>query len=346
MTESALTEREKTVLRYIIQQFILTASPVGSRNVAKRYDLNYSPATIRNVMSDLEESGFVNHPHTSAGRVPTDKGYRFYVDSLMELENLASNDIQTINTQIPFQSTTDDILAVASRLLSNITHQLACVLYPRLDSGILKKIQLVVVSSSRLLIVLSVESGLVKTITLEINAELKESQIRQVEQLLNERLAGLLLKEIRDSIKHRVKDISEELHPIVTVFMESADKIFAEYSGINKAIISGAGNLIRQPEFENPERLETVIELIEDKDIIVHVFEKSTGSNPFDVNITIGAENEIVRLEEFSIVSKKYELDNVQGTLGVIGPKRMEYAKVVAIVDYIAMMLSEVFKVK
>jgi heat-inducible transcriptional repressor len=342
MLQDDLTEREKNVLRYIVQQFILTAAPVGSRNITRKYDLNFSAATVRNIMSDLEESGFINHPHTSAGRVPTDKGYRFYVDSLMALEDIPLQEKQTITAQIDaFQNQPDELFTLVSRLLSNITHQLACVMYPKLESGILEKLQIISVSSSRVLVVISIASGLVKTITLEINAEIRESQIQQVQTLLNERLAGLQLSEIRKTFSERMKDYAPDLHPILTVFFDSVDKIFTNTTIGDKAVISGASHLLKKPEFEDPERFQGVIELIEDKDIIIHVFDKRNDMKQNTVSVSIGTESEIPQLDDFSLISKEYQIGEVTGTLGVVGPKRMEYAKIVAIVNYVGELLTE-----
>jgi heat-inducible transcriptional repressor len=339
-----LKERERNILRYIIQQFILTASPVGSRNITKRYDIGVSPATVRNIMSDLEDSGFINHPHTSAGRIPTDKGYRYYVDSLMDLEKIAKSDIGYINRSIDVDSLeTDELLRLTSNLLSNITKQIACVTYPKIDSGILEKLQLVHLSSSRILVVLSIKSGLVKTITLEMDSEIKISQMESVETLLNERLSGLTLKEIRRSFKERFKDIPDNHKPIIRIFLDSTDKIFTDSRNSDNIFLAGTKNIIKQPEFEDPGRFQSIIELIEDKDIIIHILEKGKEM-PDQVFISIGRENNSSRLEEYSFISKEYTLGDVSGTLGVIGPKRMEYSKIVSIVDYVAKVLTEFLK--
>jgi heat-inducible transcriptional repressor len=343
MSNEELNEREKNILRFIIQQFILTANPVGSRNITKRYDIGFSPATVRNIMSDLEDSGFINHPHTSAGRMPTDKGYRFYVDSLMDVQKLRDSEIGLIHKSLETSlSETDELLKIASNLLSSITHQIACVTYPRLDSGIFERIQIIQLTSNRILVVITIKSGLVKTITLELNSDLRSSQLDPVQQLLNERLSGLSLKEIRATFKERFKDVEEDQHPIIRLFVDSVDKIFKDDTRGEKALITGAKNVIRQPEFDNPESFQSVIELIEDKDIIIHILEKSGDDK--QVYISIGSENENEKLNEYSFISKKYQLGEISGTLGVVGPKRMEYSKVIAIVDYIAKMISEILK--
>ncbi len=340
-----LSEREKNILRYIIQQFIITASPVGSRNITKKYDLGLSPATVRNIMADLEESGFINHPHTSAGRIPTDKGYRTYVDSLMDIQNLHTrekNFIEKSLAQKKFE--TEELLKLTSQLLSGITKQLACVTYPKIDLGELEKIQLVKLSSNRILIVLSIKAGLVKTITLELSTKIKSSQIRSVERILNERLAGLTFKEIRESFKERFKDVNPDEKPIVRIFIDSVDKIFRDVKSTEKLYLSGANEVIKQPEFERPEKFQSIIELIENKEVIIHILDKSFDKAKNKVFISIGSENQEEKLEEYSFISKEYKLGDVSGTLGIVGPKRMEYSKVVAIVDYIASMLTEFLK--
>lgn len=340
-----LNEREKNILRYIIQQFILTAAPVGSRNIAKRYELGISPATIRNIMADLEESGYIDHPHTSAGRVPTDKGYRFYVDSLMDVQTLNQNEINLINSE--FESRTEekeDLLKLTSNILSKITHQLACVTYPKLESGTLEKIQIISLSASRILVVISIKGGLVKTITLEFNSEIKGNHLNSVQNLLNERLAGLTFKEIRTSFKERFNDVDENQKAVIRLFLNSADKVFKDSLSPENIYLTGAKNVIQQPEFEDPERFQSVIELIEDKDIIVHILDKSEEVSPNDVYISIGKENEDQKLVDYSLITKEYKIGDVSGHLGIIGPKRMEYSKVIAIVDYVAKILTETLK--
>jgi heat-inducible transcriptional repressor len=345
MITSELNERERNILRYIIQQFILTALPVGSRNIAKKYELGISPATVRNIMADLEESGFIDHPHTSAGRVPTDKGYRFYVDSLMDVQHLRNSEKGIINKELDKDYIeTDDLIRITSNLLSNITKQLACVTYPKIDSGLLEKLQIIRLSPTRILIVISIKSGLVKTITLELNSEIKDSQIELVQSLLNERLCGLTIREIRTSFEDRFKDISEFERPIIRLFIDSLDKIFKENRQPENLVITGAKNVIKQPEFDDPERFQSIIELIEDKDVVIHILEKSGEVDDNKVFISIGSENRYQKLNDYSLVSKEYKFGEISGTLGIIGPKRMEYSKIVAIVDYMAKLLSDILR--
>ena len=340
MPVQELNEREKTILRHVIQQFILTASPVGSRNITKKYEVGLSPASVRNIMSDLEEAGFIDHPHTSAGRIPTDKGYRFYVDSLMDIQQLKNSEKVFIREKLEEGLETDDVLRISSALLSKITKQLACVSYPKLDTGILEKIQIVSLSSTRILVVISVKSGQVKTITLELSSDIEDSKILPVQTLLNERLAGLTFSEIRKTFNERFRDVvDDDDNSIMRLFYDSVDKIFKDVIKRENIVISGAKNIIRQPEFENPERFQSIIELIEDRDIIVHILEKTGDSN--EIFISIGSENEDIKLNDYSYITKEYKFGDTNGTLGIIGPKRMEYSKIVSIVDYMSKMISE-----
>lgn len=342
MEEYLLKDREKAILRFVIHQFILTANPVGSRNVSKKYDLGLSPASIRNVMADLEELGYLNHPHTSAGRVPTDKGYRVYVDSLMDPPRLEEKVKQIIDANLgSAASETEDLLKITSNILSELTNQLAMVTYPKFEQAILEKIQIVQLSSTRILVVVSVKSGLIKTITLEIDAEVKEEQIVIVQQLLNERLSGLRFSEIRNTIEERVKDFNSEVYrPIIRVFLDSVDKIFTDLSS-EKAIISGTKNILQQPEFEDSQNFQSVIELVENRDIIIHILDKNKSVLLNDLTITIGEENCDEKLSDYSMITKEYKIGDMTGTLGIMGPKRMDYSKIVAAVVYIAQQLTQ-----
>jgi heat-inducible transcriptional repressor len=342
MEEYLLKDREKAILRFVIHQFILTANPVGSRNVSKKYDLGLSPASIRNVMADLEELGYLNHPHTSAGRVPTDKGYRVYVDSLMDPPRLEEKVKQIIDANLgSAASETEDLLKITSSILSELTNQLAMVTYPKFEQAVLEKIQIVQLSSTRILVVVSVQSGLIKTITLEIDAEVKEEQIVIVQQLLNERLSGLRFSEIRNTIEERIKDFNSEVYrPIIRVFLDSVDKIFTDLSS-EKAIISGTKNILHQPEFEDSQNFQSIIELVENRDIIIHILDKNKSILLNDLTITIGEENRDEKLSDYSMITKEYKIGDMTGTLGIMGPKRMDYSKIVAAVVYVAQQLTQ-----
>ncbi len=338
-----LNDREKSILRNIINYFLLTANPVGSRNLTKKYNLGFSPATIRNIMSDLEDEGFLNHPHTSAGRVPTDKGYRYYVDSLMDPPALANEEKEFIRSELKtFTDETDELFRITSVLLSNITNQLAYVTYPNIDTGILEKLQIVQLTSSRLLVVVAIKLGLVKTITLELKAELNRDHISFVERLLNEKLSGLTFSEIRKTFVERFKDVADTYKPVVRVFIDSADKIFTDVIKNEKGVLTGIKNILKQPEFSDQLHFQNIIELVEDKDIILQ-FMNDTPSND-QVVVKIGSESNSDIFSDYSVIAKEYRIGDIKGRLGVVGPKRMQYSKVIAIVEFVAERLSDYLK--
>lgn len=341
MLEYQLKDREKAILRFVIHQFILTANPVGSRNVSKKFDLGLSAASIRNVMADLEEMGLLDHPHTSAGRVPTDKGYRVYVDSLMDPPVIDLSAKKIVDENLSLQNETEELLKITSAILSDLTNQLALVTYPKFEQAELAKIQLVQLSSKRILVVISVKSGLIKTITLEVDAEVKEEQLSAIQQILNERLSGLKFSEIRNTFQERVKDISSENYrPIIRVFLDSVDRIFTD-SSADKTFIAGTKKMLNQPEFLDRDKFQSVIELVENKDIIIHVLDKNKEDAMNDFAIKIGQENNDEKLSDYSMISKEYKIGDLTGTLGIMGPKRMDYSKIIAAVVYIAEQLTE-----
>ena len=342
MIDYNLKDREKAILRFVIHQFILTANPVGSRNISKKYDIGLSPASIRNIMADLEDLGYLDHPHTSAGRTPTDRGYRVYVDSLMDPPVLSKNVKKIIEENFnTVESETETLLKITSSILSELTNQLAMVTYPKFEQATLGKIQIVQLSSTRILVVVTVNSGLIRTITLEIDAEVKEEQIQIVQQFLNEKLSGLKFSEIRKTFEERVKDFDKKNYrPIIRVFLDSVDKIFTDVSN-EKTIISGTKNILTQPEFVGVEQFQSVIELIENKDIIIHILEKNSTLPDSDLTVTIGGENMDEKLSDYSTITKEYKIGDLKGTLGIMGPKRMDYSKIIAAVVYIAEQLTQ-----
>jgi len=336
-----LNERERTILNNIVHSYIQTAVPVGSRYISKRKDIGLSAATIRNVMSDLEYLGYLAHPHTSAGRIPTDKGYRFYVNELMEIDRLSEKDQNVIQSQLQSSIETDEVLKIASKILGSISHQLSVVTAPQMTSGVLEKLELIQISSMRLLVIISIRSGLVKTMMLEIKSEIPRSRLEKVSQLLNERLSGLTLKEIRDTFADRLRDVQDEHTGLIRLFIESVDKLFDE-NRTEKIHIGASKSMLSQPEFENTKNFKSIIELMENEDIIIHVLE-NTGQKP-GTTVTIGEENKINNLKEFSVVTSTYTVGDVTGTVGVVGPKRMEYSKMIPLVDYVAKTISELFQ--
>ena len=338
-----LNERERTVLKCVIQDFIQTATPVGSRFISKRHDreLGLSSASIRNVLADLEQLGYINHPHTSAGRVPTDLGYRFYLDWLMRKSDLSAAEQQTIRENLHSAEEMEQMLKDSSRLLARISQQLSIVTGPELSSGVFERLELVPISSTRILVIISITSGLVRTIMMEVATEPTRGTLDDLARFLNERLSGLTLQQIRDSLPERLGDSTADEAGLLRLFIESVDKLFASPRD-ERVHISGAEGLLQQPEFLQPKEFRGVIELISNEEFIVHVLRKHDPREQ-SMTVTVGKEHDDEKLEPYSVITATYTIGDVSGSIGVLGPKRMPYDRMIPLVDYVARTVSQMF---
>jgi heat-inducible transcriptional repressor len=330
-----LTEREREILRAVVQHFVLTANPVGSRQLARHHGLDLSPATIRNVMADLEEMGLLAHPHTSAGRVPSDLGYRMYVNDLMESRELTSQEKEAIEAEFDGVSQQiDELMAVTARVLSSASHLLSIVAVPSLEEAVLQRIDLVRIADNKCLVVISLESGPVRTIMVELDHTLPADQLQQIAHALNSRLAGLPLAKVRVEIASRIGGMQLPLPGLVRFFVDSAERLF-NFTEREELKISGRAAMLAQPEFSDARSMRGIIELIEDKDIIIHLLQAQPEEQRL-VSITIGSENPDARAKDLSILLSGYRTATVSGKLGVIGPTRMDYSKLKSIVEFTA----------
>ena len=336
----SLSEREQEILRLVVQSFIRTADPIGSRFLSRQSGIGLSAASIRNTMSDLEERGFLDHPYTSAGRVPTDRGYRVFVDRLMESRKLSAVDKTALRKQLEeLYGDTEKLFQESSIVLSSLTSLLGIVLTPRLSTGILERLEIVKLSSDRAMYIVSVRSGLVKTIVIQSKLDIEKEALDRVVAFLNERLSGLTLEEIRKTARDRVADFEDEITGLVQMTLSEADNIFSEPPDPKRLQHGGAHYIISQPEFQEPEDLRSLIELIEDKDSVVKLIDESVDSD--SVRIVIGSEaSDDLVCDKYSIVTAQYSLGQTVGTIGVIGPTRMDYARVVSVVEGMAALLS------
>ncbi|PLX23568.1 MAG: heat-inducible transcription repressor HrcA [Ignavibacteria bacterium] len=336
-----LNERERRVLLSIIEQHVLTASPIGSRTLSKNSELNLSPASIRNVMADLEERGLIGHPHTSAGRIPTDLGYRYYVNSIMESIALTDDERRFIEAQLQgtIPTALQELIRTSSHILSQISHQLAIVSAPSLGRGVLQRLELVQVASDKIMVIITIRSGIVKSIMLQIHTEVGREQLDNITALLNERLAGLTLQEIRETFADRMRDAQQDdHHGIIRLFIESTDRVFSEKLNPEALCIEGMQSVTQQPEFGDPNSMRNIIELVENQNVIVHVLDSLSGGQ--SVTIRIGRELVDHKLSDYSIIASPYQFGQLSGTVSIVGPKRMDYPRMIAMVDYLAKLIS------
>ncbi len=343
-SDRQLTDREQEILRLVVKSFIDTAGPVGSRYLAKTSGIALSPASIRNTMSDLEGYGYLDHPYTSAGRIPTELGYRTFVDELMGSPCLSPVEKQVLRAELDrLMGDTEQLLKESSRLLGRFSNLLGVVLTPKLSTGVLERMEVVQLSASRIMFVVSVAGGLVKTIVLELQTDLHRRDLDRVVSILNERLGGLTLEEIRHTYRDRVRDLRDDQNDVVRLILKEGALLFSDPSEARRIQFGGAQNIIRQPEFQEPADLRSLIEMLEDEDYVVHLLEDRRTADSEQTGratISIGKENVEEKAERYSIVTADYKIGRTIGTIGVIGPTRMDYERVIALVESIAMLLS------
>ncbi len=321
------------MLEAVVQTYIETAEPAGSQTIARRFGLGVSPATIRSTMSELEDKGYLFHPHTSAGRIPTDRAYRVYVDTLMRLSPPSHQEQHTLRSELTgTRSAVEEILRRAAQVLGVLTQELGVAVAPALDQVVLERLELVQVASERLLLVFNLRSGVVRTIFVEVPGLLGPS-VQQVAQILNERLAGLTLKEIRTNLPERLRDAggSAEGRELLNIFIAEGDGLFDLSHAENAVVIGSAQMLADQPEFASNSRMRELLRLTEGRDLLKQALESRRQRG---LSITIGGENPDARLSDFTLVTSSYEAGGLKGVIGVMGPTRMPYDKIIGLVEH------------
>lgn len=331
-----LTNRQKIVLQRIVRQYVDSAVPVGSNHLVQQYQMKWSSATIRAEMASLESLGYIEQPHTSAGRIPTDKAYRFYVNHIALSNKSRFDERETIKENIENAGgDISTILSETSKILSTISKELSVVLTPWMSWGIFDRLELIKLSHHKVLIVIRVRSRSVKTVIIESRSDIKTGHLEKIAGILNERLSGLTLEEIRNTIKDRVKPFRDEDMSFLQQVAESANDLFhfAEPVTVHTC---GAGNILKQPEFSDIEMLERLFAIIDDRESLLKLFDRKTGG----VEVIIGRENSMEYLNRFTVVKASYHRGKDIGTFGIIGPTRMPYHQILPLVDYVAKSVS------
>jgi heat-inducible transcriptional repressor len=347
MAYPQLNERERRVLEAVIQSYVETAQPAGSQAIARRFGLGVSSATIRNTMSDLEEKGMLYHPHTSAGRVPTDVAYRVYVDSLIQLPAMASREQKRLTAEIfAAGSAVEGILRRAAQSLGVITQELGIALGPRLDDSVLERLDLVRLSSDRILVALTLAGGSVRTIFIEAKGEVADAALAEVTRVLNERLSGSTLREIRASLAERLRDTGPTpgAAELLNVFIEEGEQLLesAMQGEAGDVLLGHASVLAEQPEFATVNNMRRLVALTETRDDLAALLRKR--SDVGGITITIGSEHNDPKLESFTVVTAQYRAAGLSGVIGVIGPTRMPYEKVISLVTHTSKLITEMLE--
>ena len=334
-----MNDRHQGVLRAIVQDYIRTAEPVGSRTLSRKYGFSLSPATIRTIMSDLEESGYVAQPHTSAGRVPTDKGYRLYVDNLMDRAPLSREEVERIEQRVgPSASEADDLLREAGKLLFALSPYVAVALAPRLQDSRFQRVEFVSLARDRVLVILLADSGLVHHKTIMVEEAVTQDDLDRMARYLSDLLKGRTLHEVRDLL---VAQMAEE-KALYDRLLAQALRLGAQaLAGDTEAdvYVAGAARIADQPEFADIQRMKSLYTAFEEKSKLVILLSECLRGG--GCRIFIGSEIPVQDIQDLSVVASPYRRQGqILGVLGVLGPTRMDYGRTVALVETTANLLS------
>jgi heat-inducible transcriptional repressor len=334
------SDRERLILRALIEQYIREGQPVGSRTLARATGLNLSPATIRNVMSDLEELGFVASPHTSAGRVPTAKGYRLFVDALVKLQPMALTEITRLQTRIAEESSGDTkaVAASASAALAALTSLAGVVTIPRQKHATLRQIEFLPLSNHRVLAILVVNDAEVQNRILHMDRDYTDSELRRAANYLNEKFTGKDLGAVRAMIIEDLRSTRETMNQLMLDAVSFAQRALDTEGGRPELVLSGETRLMEFQELSDVEKLRQLFDAFAQQREILSLLDRSVAAE--GVQIYIGGESGFSILDECSVVAAPYRInDEIVGVLGVIGPTRMAYERVIPIVDVTARLI-------
>src|SRR5574341_766163 len=335
-----LDERNKRVLQAVIDSYITSGAPIGSTVLVKRYDFGVSSATLRNIMAELEELGFLTHPHTSAGRIPTDFGYRYYIDSLISIEN-DSEDIEGhLRQEAPPLHGDDlqELMEEASRFLAALSHCAGVVVAPTESEAQYKHIEFVRLRGRQVLIIFVTATGIVQNKLIELDEGIHQQDLNRFSAYLDEELAGRSLAEVRQRLIEKMQE--EKL-----VFMRLMEETYRASQEVRereseKVYIGGASQMLESPEFANVDKMKALLKAFEDKYKMLKLLDRSVAAQ--GIKVFIGSENPYYEMQGCSMVVGSYKAGaNVVGTLGVIGPTRMDYRQVIHVVDYTSKLLSK-----
>lgn len=338
----ALNDRKIQILQAIINNYIETAEPVGSRTIAKKYNLGISSATIRNEMSDLEEMGFILQPHASSGRIPSDMGYRLYVDHLMQKKELGEEEQRYLQSIISRDiSQIDFLMEETAKALSVLTNYTTIISEPKGQRTRMKQIRLIPLDSVSVLLVIATEGNFIKNHVIKMGCVPTEEKIFDIGFCLNRLLQGCALREIDTPLVARMQEelweYRELLPPILKAIettMRSAEKV--------QLHMSGTKNILAFPEFADIQKAKSLFQALEEKDVLVTLLEESKNN---DLQVLIGSENTVQSMQDCSVITATYKMgDNTRGTIGIVGPTRMDYSQVISVLNGMVQNIEKVLK--
>ncbi len=337
----ALNTRSEQLLKTLIDRYIADGTPVGSRTLAKQADVAVSPATVRNIMADLEEMGLIQSPHTSAGRIPTQAGYRLFVDSLIKVRPLEMSAQERLRTKLGQNIDPAELLTRASGMISQVTHLAGVVMVPRLDDeNHFKQIEFISLSKKKVLVILVTGSGRVLNRVIEVERGYSPSELVQSANYFNEIYSGRPLHEVKNALLREVQSDSKDMQNSLKLAVEVAEKMFTEQDNDSEGVVvSGESNLMDAPEMEDVRKLRKVFDIFNTKRDLLDLLDRSMRAG--GVNIFIGKESGYEGLDDCSVVTAPYSVDDqIVGTIGVVGPTRMAYDRIIPVVDITARLIS------
>ena len=327
-----LDDRKKKILQAVIDEYINSAEPVSSTALVEKYGLNYSSATVRNELAELEKNGYLDKTHTSSGRVPSEKGYRFYVDELIKEDVISKEEIKYIQSKLETKvNEIEELTKIATTTLSEITHYTTVAIGPKSDMQIIEEMKFVLLGTRMLMVVIITDSGLVKETIIKYDEDITESQVETLNNLFNTKLKGKPLSKIDKPMEEYIlSEITYSIN-VIKPIIEQINKIVEEDGNI---YYEGANKAFDLPEFKSLEIAKNFVNVLDAKELVLDILNSGVAK---DINVYIGDENENEKLKDFSIVTFKHSIGNKDlGTIGIIGPKRMDYSKVISVMKYIS----------
>ncbi len=328
-----LSERKQHILRAVVVNYVKTAEPVGSRTVSRSHKMGLSSATIRNEMADLEELGYLIQPHTSAGRIPTQLGYRYYVDNLMDLDELSVDEDLVLSSSLSAEKMREieQIINNSSRVLSLATNQTSLIMGPQFKKSAFHQLRILPLDEKRSLVVLITDTGFIKNKVIDMQQQLTQTELQQVVSYLNQKLYGLTIDQVTTSLINELKrDLFRRLEILEQAFILLEESLKEEKQ--IRVFLGGTTNILNQPEFKDVDKIRRMLNLFEQEPLLFKILEDTSSENEDEIVVRIGSENEHEDIQECTLITGTYKIhDKTLGTVGVLGPTRMDYSRVISV---------------
>ena len=327
-----LDDRKKKVLQAIVEEYINTAEPVSSSSISNKYDLNCSSATIRNEMAELEKKGLLDKMHTSSGRVPSAKGYRYYVDELLKDDNISLEEVKYISKKLETKvNEIEDLTKITANTISEITHYTTVTIGPKANEQIISEIKFVLLGSRMLLAIIMTDTGMIKETIIKFDEDINEKQVETLNYMFNNKLKGEPIEKIDRPLEEYLYQEMADMVKVIKPIIEQIKKVLFEEAEVK---LQGTKNELDLPEFNSLQVAKNFMNILDEKELIADMLNSGFAE---DINVFIGGEDEEEKLKDFSIVTFKHKVGNKDlGTIGIIGPKRMDYSKVISVMKYIS----------